>query len=200
MNFDSLSDSWREQNDTSGQLDSTELLAKVIRRAERGRVTNLIWAIVGCVASLEVLRSFSSMVLHDPSSLVRIGAALCVLGAFGCLAGCVFCLWPSRIGDQSVCDYFSRELKRTNKILASTRSPYCVFLLFLVVVGVCVIAVVNLPTARAVTTIALALAACTVALWGGRQSVSRAEILKQDIEQMLSDLRQDPAELSIESE
>lgn len=193
MNFDELGHSWREQNAGSNKPDSTELLTKVVRRAERGRITNYLLGAVGCVASLLVLRDFSNLVMNDPNSFVRVGATLCVLGALGLLPAIVYALWPNQSSSQSVCDYFSRELQRTDKLIASNSSPFAFVLLALVTVGVCVIAVSDLPTPHAILTIALATGIGIAAWWGGRRSVSRAMTLRNDLQQLLSELREDPA-------
>jgi len=193
MNFEELGNTWREQNDNSNELDSTEVLASVVRRAERGRLSNMFWGAVGVVASLTVLHDFGNTIVNDPSSLVRIGAALIVLGALGVLASIAYSFWPSRIGGQSICDYFSRELQRIDKVIASNKSPYMYFLLSLVSIGVCLIVFDDLPTPRAILVIVGAVAIFMVAWLAARGIVSRAEALRKDMEQVLSDMRQDPA-------
>jgi len=193
MNFEELGKSWREQNDNSNESDSVEVLAKVVRRAERGRISNMFWGAVGVVASLSVLCDFGNTIVNDPSSLDRIGAALVVVGALGVLASIAYSFWPSRIGGQSICDYFSRELQRIDKVIASNKSPYLYLLLSLVTVGVCLTVFDDLPTPRAILVIVGAAAIFMVTWLSARGIVSRAEALRKDMEQVLSDLRQDPA-------
>lgn len=193
MNFEELGNSWRQQNDKAHELDPTEVLVNVVRKAERGRITNMLMGVVGFVVSLLVVRDFGNMILYDSNTLVRIGAALCVLGALGLIVSIVFSFWPSRISGQSICGYLSRELQRTNKVIASNKSPYTYIQLALLTTGACVIAASNLPTPRMILTIALALGIVMIVVWAARRTISRAETLRQDMEQLLSDLRQDQA-------
>ena len=125
MNFDELGNSWRQQNNEASELDPTEVLANVVRRAERGRITNILMGVVGLVLSLLVVRDFGNTLLYDSNTLVRVGAAMCVLGALGLIAQTIFySFWPSQISGQAICDYLSRELQRTKKVIASSKSPF----------------------------------------------------------------------------
>lgn len=190
MNLDELGPSWRKQNDRPGNL-SANMLTGVIRRAERGRLTNLLFSILGGVIALRVVWLFGRLTAHDPNLLVRAGAAMCVLGALGLLPAIVFSLWPSRSTGESTCNYFSQELRRTEKLIASNKSPYGFALLTLVTAGVCLIAIGGLPTPRAALVIVGALAIHVVTWWATRTYVRRAEQLRGDLEELLAEFRQE---------
>jgi len=190
MNLEELGPSWQKQNDSRDLLRSN-LLTGVIRRAERGRLMNWLLGIVGVVASLGVVWDFGHLIFQDPSLPVRAGAAMCVLGALGLLPTIVLAFWPSRSAGQSTCDYFSQELRRTQKRIASNKSPYGLALIVLVAAGACLIAIGGLPAPRAVLMIAMALAISIGGWWGGRIYVRRDEQLCLDFEELLAEFRQE---------
>lgn len=190
MNFDELGPSWRKQNDGLGGSD-VNVLTGVIRRAEREQLKNLLLGIVGFVASLVVLHDFGRMFLNEPNMFVRIGAAMVTLGALAGLPVIVVPLWHSRLTGESTCDYFSQELQRTEKVIASTKSPYWFVILAVLVLGVCLVAYGRLPTQRVVLTIVGSLSIYAVACWGARITVRRAEQLRSDIKELLAEFRQE---------
>ena len=193
MNFDELGHSWREQNAGSDGPDSIELLTSVVQRVERRRITNLILGTVGFILSLLVVYDFGKMALNEPSSFARVGATLCVLGALVGIVGMVYySQWPNRSSSQSTCDYFSQELHRNDKLIAANKSPFTWGAMAVITVGACLMAV-DLPTPRLILIIAFAIGINLVGLWAAWRTVSRAMTLRQDMELLLSDLREDPA-------
>lgn len=187
MNFNEVGQTWREQNEN--ESGSVELLATVVRKAERDRVMNLVLAAVGCICSLLVLRDFSHLILDDPSTLVRVGAAFVVLGAFVLLPSIAYSLWPGGSNGNSVCDHISRELHRVNRAIMQNKSPYTFALLTLVSVGGCLMAT-ELPYPRAILVVALALGIFGFCWWYARRYVQRLEELHGNLSAVLSELRQ----------
>ena len=187
MNFNEVGQTWREQNEN--ESGSIERLATVVRKAERDRVMNLVLAAVGCICSLLVLRDFSHLILGDPSTLVRVGAAFVVLGAFGLLPSITYSLWPGGSNGNSVCDYISRELHRVNRAIIQNKSPYTFALLTLLTVGGCLIAI-DLPYPRAILVVALALGCFGCVCWKVRRDDQRLKELHGNLSAVLSELRQ----------
>lgn len=191
MNFEELGPTWRKQNDgkqNDGLAGSNaNVLSGVIRRAERDRLKNLLLGIVGFAASLLVVQMFSDWILHAPNMFVRIGAAMCVLGALGGVQINAYALWPNRSTGQSTCDYFSQELRRNEKLIASNKSFYMWALMAFLTVGACLVAYGRLPAPRVALVIALALTVNIVAWWGARSNVRHAEQLQCDIKELLAE-------------
>jgi len=191
MNFEELGPSWRKQNDgEQNDGSNVNVLSGVIRRAERDRLKNLLLGIVGLVASLLVVQMFGDWILHAPNMFVRIGAAMVVLGALGGVQMNVAALWPSRSTGQSTCDYFSQELRRNEKLIASNKSFYMWALMALITVGACLVAYGRGPAPRVALVIVLALTVNIVAWWGARSNVRHAEQHRCDIKELLAEFRQ----------
>ena len=190
MNFNEVGQTWREQNEN--ESGSIERLATVVRKAERDRVMNLVLAAVGCICSLLVLRDFSHLILGGPSTLVRVGAALIVMGALGLLPSIAYSLWPGGSNGNSVCDHISRELHRVNRTIVSNKSPYTFALLTLVSVGGCLMAT-DLPYLRAILVVVMALGIFGFVWLYTRRYVKRLEELHGNLSAVLSELRQHDA-------
>ena len=113
-----------------------------------------------------------------------------VLGALGGVLINVHALWPSRSTGQSTCDYFSQELRRNEKLIASNKSFYMWALMALITVGACLVAYGRGPAPRVAWVIVLALTINIVAWWAARSNVRHAEQLQCDIEELLAEFRQ----------
>ena len=190
MNLHELGPSWRKQNDSQGRLNANGL-AGIIRRAERDRWTNRLLGTLGCAVALRVVWLFGRTMMSDPSMLVQTGAALCVLGALALLPMIIRDAWTSRSTVQSPCNYFAQELRRTEKLIASNKSPSLYAVLVLLTIGVGLMAIGGLPTPRAILAIAGALATDIAALWGARIYVRRAEQRRVDFEALLAEFQEE---------
>ena len=189
MNLNELGPSWREQNDSQGRLNANALVG-VIRRAEWARWTNLLMGAIGFVISLLVVWDFGRAMMNDASRLVQAGAALCVLAALGLLPLIIRDLWPIRSTGESTCNYFSQELRRTEKLIASNKSPAIYAVLALLNIGVVLMTIGGLPTPRATVVIASMLALDIIMLWVARIIVRRAEQRRVDLEALLAEFRE----------
>ena len=189
MNLNELGPSWREQNDSQGRLNANALVG-VIRRAEWARWTNLLMGAIGFVISLLVVWDFGRAMMNDASRLVQAGAALCVLAALGLLPLIIRDLWPIRSTGESTCNYFSQELRRTEKLIASNKSPAIYAVLALLNIGVVLMTIGGLPTPRATVVIASMLAIDIIMLWVARIIVRRAEQRRVDLEALLAEFRE----------
>ena len=189
MNLNELGPSWREQNDSQGRLNANALVG-VIRRAEWARWTNLLMGAIGFVISLLVVWDFGRAMMNDASRLVQAGAALCVLAALGLLTLIIRDLWPIRSTGESTCNYFSQELRRTEKLIASNKSPAIYAVLALLNIGVVLMTIGGLPTPRATVVIASMLALDIIMLWVARIIVRRAEQRRVDLEALLAEFRE----------
>ncbi len=191
MNLHELGPAWRNQNERQGR-SSANRLAGIIRRAEWARWTNWLMGALGFVIALLVVWDFGHMMMNDPSKLARAGAAMCVLAALVLLPLIIRDLWPIRSTGESTCDYFSQELRRTEKLIASNKSPAIYALLALLTIGLVLMAIGRFfPTPKAILLIAAVLAIDIVGLWGARIIVRRAEQRRADLEAVLAEFREE---------
>ena len=190
MNLNELGPSWRKQNDSQGRL-SADALAKVIRRAELSRWTNFLMGVVGFVIALLIVGDFGRTMINDPNRLVQAGAALCVLAALALLPLIIRDLWPIRLTAESTCNYFSQELRRAEKMIASNKSPAIYAVLTLLNIGVVLMAIGSHATPRAILVIAGLLALDIGMLWGARITVRRAEQRRVDLEALLAEFQEE---------
>ena len=190
MNLSELGPSWRKQNDSQGRLNATAL-AGVIRRAELARWTNLLMGIVGFVIALLVVWDFGRMMMNDPSRLAQAGAAVVVVGALALLPLIIRDLWPIRSTDESTCNYFSQELRRTEKLIASNKSPAFYALLALLNIGLVLMVMGGASTTRAILVIVGLMVIDIVGLWGARIIVRRAEQRRVDLEALLAEFQEE---------
>ena len=189
MNLSELGPAWRKQNDSQGRL-SANALAKVVRQAERAKWTNWLMGALGFVISLQIIWDFGRKMMNDPGVLVQAGAAIVVLGALALLPLIIRDLWPIRSTDESTCNYFSQELRRTEKLIASSKSPTMYALLALLNIGLVLMAS-GIPTPNAILSMAILLACDIGMLWGARITVRRAEQRRVDLKAVLADFRED---------
>ena len=192
MNLHELGPSWREQNNSQSRLSANALVG-IIQRADRARWTNWLMGAIGCVIALLVVGDFGRAMMNENSSrLVQAGAALCSLGAMVLLPLITRDLWPIRSTGESTCDYFSQELRRTEKLIASNKSPAIYALLALLTIGLVLMAIGRFfPTPKAILLIAAVLAIDIVGLWGARIIVRRAEQRRADLEAVLAEFREE---------
>ena len=189
MNLNELAPSWRKQNDSQGRL-SAERLAGIIRRAEHARTRHWLMGALGFVLALLTVRDFSQKVMNDSNVLVQVGAGMVVFGALVLLVTIIGDLWPSRSAGESTCNYFSLELRRTERLIASNKSPFIYVLMVLVTIGAFLVTIGSgLTTPRVILAIAIALAAWIGAIWGARSTVRRAEQRRIDLEAVLAEFR-----------
>ena len=189
MNLSELAPSWRKQNDSQGRLNANAL-AGVIRRAELARWTNLLMGIVGFVIALLVVWDFGRMMMNAPRRLVQAGAAVVVVAALALLPLIIRDLWPIRSTGESTCNYFSQELRRTEKLIASNKSPVFYVLLALLNIGLVLMVMAEVSTTRAILVIVGLSAIDIVGLWGARIIVRRAELRRVDLEALLAEFRE----------
>ena len=189
MNLSELGPAWRKQNDSQGRLRANAL-AKVVRQAERAKWTNWLMGALGFVISLQIIWDFGRKMMNDPGVLVQAGAAIVVLGALALLPLIIRDLWPIRSTDESTCNYFSQELRRTEKLIASSKSPTMYALLALLNIGLVLMAS-GIPTPNAILSMAILLACDIGMLWGARITVRRAEQRQVDLKAVLADFRED---------
>ena len=189
MNLSELGPAWRKQNDSQGRL-SANALAKVVRQAERAKWTNWLMGALGFVISLQIIWDFGRKMMNDPGVLVQAGAAIVVLGALALLPLIIRDLWPIRSTDESTCNYFSQELRRTEKLIASNKSPTMYALLALLNIGLVLMAS-GIPNPNAILSMAILLACDIGMLWGARLTVRRAEQRRVDLKAVLADFRED---------
>ena len=188
MNLHELGPAWRNQNERQGR-SSANRLAGIIRRAEWARWTNWLMGALGFVIALLVVWDFGHMMMNDPSKLARAGAAMCVLAALVLLPLIIRDLWPIRSTGESTCNYFSQELRRTEKLIASNKSPAIYAVLALLNIGLVLMAIGGLPTPRMILVIAGLLASDIIILWGARITVRRAERRRVDLEALLAEFQ-----------
>ena len=200
MNLHELGPSWREQNNSQSRLSANALVG-IIHRADRARWTNWLMGAIGCVIALLVVWDFGRAMMNENSSrLVQAGAALCSLGAMVLLPLITRDLWPIRSTGESTCNYFSRELRRTEKLIASNKSPTIYAVLALITVGVVLMAIggwlgesdfyrTPLPTPRVILVIAGIIVMNIVILWLARIHVQRGEQRRVDLEALLAEFR-----------
>ena len=189
MNLHELGPSWQKQNESQGRLSANAMVG-IIRRAEWARWTNLLMGAIGFVISLLIVWDFGRAMMNDASRLVQAGAALCVLAALALLPLIIRDLWPIRSTGESTCSYFSQELRRTEKLIASNKSPAIYAVLALLNIGVFLMAVGGLPTPRAILVIASMLVLDIIMLWVARIIVRRAEQRRVDLEALLAEFRE----------
>ena len=189
MNLHELGPSWRKQNDSQGRL-STDRLAGIIRRAEYARWRHWLMGALGFVLAILTVRDFGRKVMNDSNMLVQVGAGMVVLGALVLLVTIIRDLWLSRSTGESTCNYFSQELRRTERLIASSKSPLIYVLLVLMTIGAVLVAIGSgLPTPRMILAIAIVLAVWIGAFWGVRSTVRRAEQRRVDLEEVLAEFR-----------
>ena len=112
------------------------------------------------------------------------------LGCDGTLPLITRDLWPIRSTGESTCSYFSQELRRTEKLIASNKSPAIYAVLALLNIGVFLMAVGGLPTPRAILVIASMLVLDIIMLWVARIIVRRAEQRRVDLEALRAEFRE----------
>ena len=188
MNLHDLGPSWREQNDSQSRL-SADQLAGIIRRTELARWTNWLMGAIGVVVASLVVLDFGRTMVNDPSRLVQAGAAMVALAALALLPLIIRDLWPIRSTGESTCNYFSQELRRTEKLIASNKSPAIYAVLALLNIGLVLMAIGGLPTPRMILVIAGLLASDIIILWGARITVRRAERRRVDLEALLAEFQ-----------
>lgn len=191
MNLNELAPSWRKQNDSQGRL-SADRLAGIIRQAEYARWRHWLMGALGFVLAILTVRDFGQRVMSDSNMLVQVGAGMVVFGALVLLIIIIRDLWPIRMAGESTCNYFSQELRRTERLIASNKSPFVYVLMVLITIGAVLVTIGSgLPTARMVLAIAIGLAAWIGAFWGARSTVRRAEQRRVDLEAVLAEFQEE---------